>query len=439
MTHGYVESRVKLPTGRGLWPAFWLLNKHYVEDSPEIDVMEFLGQTPDKVFHTYHYFEPENNWAKVSTPTYESTSLDWTHIYHTYGMAWSPNELIWYVDGVETRRITNSEFKISKQSMYILANLAVGGNWPGSPDSSTPFPAEYEIDYIRAYKKKLSPNLNLAADYQMMFNDEFDGNALDTNKWNTSFLWGPYLTINNEEQYYVDTGKSDQNIGYTPFTVSNGTLKIVAEAKENTPANVPPSQLPGPNAQIWHDNPAYQQGPYSGAKDYTSGLITSYDAFKFVNGYAEIRAKVPVGDGLWPAFWLLNGYYVGPLPEIDIMEIVGESPHIGYHTFHRSANDGTALKDEFISTHGTPSEGYSDDFHTFGVRWRPGVITWYVDGQVVDTYTETSGENRAYQLMYVIANLAVGGNFSTQPTDPSVFPATFEIDYIRVYQENDTP
>ncbi len=436
MTHGYVEARVKLPPGRGLWPAFWLLTKHYVEDVPEIDVMEFLGQNTDTVYHTYHYFEPQNNWAKISTPTYETSHPDWTQYFHTFGMAWSPREIVWYVDGVETRRITDSEYKISKQSMYILANLAVGGSWPGEPDSTTPFPAEYEIDYIRAYKKKLNPTLDLNADYQLMFSDEFSGNTLDTTKWNTSFLWGPYLAINNEEQYYVDIANTDQNIGYTPFTVANGTLTITAEPKENSPANVPPVSLPGPNEQIWADNPEFQQGPYPEQADYTSGMITSYDAFKFVNGYAEIRAKIPEGDGLWPAFWLLNAYYVGRLPEIDIMEIVGESPNIGYHTFHRSADDGTPLADQYTSSHGSSSTGYSDDFHTFGVRWEAGKITWYVDGAVVGTYNEPE-ENRAYQLMYVIANLAVGGNFNSQPVDPSKLPAEYVIDYIRVYQEKD--
>ena len=436
MTHGYVEARVKLPPGQGLWPAFWLLNKHYVEDVPEIDVMEFLGHETSKVYHTYHYFEPENNWAKISTPTYESEHADWTQTFHTFGLVWSPREIIWYVDGVEAKRITDSEFKISKQAMYILANLAVGGNWPGDADSTTPFPAEYEIDYIRAYKKKLNPTLDLSADYQLMFSDEFDGSSLDTSKWNTSFLWGPYLAINNEEQYYVDTANTDQNIGYTPFEVSNGTLKITAESKDNSPANVPPPALPGPNEQIWIDNPEFQQGPYLEAPEYTSGMITSYDAFKFINGYAEIRAKVPAGDGLWPAFWLLNAYYVGTLPEIDIMEILGESPNTAYHTFHRSANNGTPLADQYTSSHGNSTNGYNDDFHTFGVRWRPGIIDWYVDGQLVDTYTE-SADNRAYQLMYVIANLAVGGNFNTQAVDPSALPAKFEIDYIRVYQEKD--
>jgi len=440
MTHGYVEARVKLPAGKGLWPAFWLLNTHYVEDSPEIDVMEFLGHETDTIYHTYHYFDVSNNWQKISTPSFETIGPDWTKSFHTFGMAWSPNELVWYVDGVETRRINNNQYKISSQAMYLIANLAVGGVWPGAPDANTLFPAEYELDYIRAYKRKLSPTLDLANDYQLMFNDEFNGATLDSSKWNTAYLWGPYFSINNEEQYYVDSNGSDANKSYSPFTVNNGVLTITAQPSANSASDVPPASLPGINNPIWTNNPQFQQGPYTQAPAYTSGMITSYDAFKFVNGYAEIRARVPGGDGLWPAFWLLNAYYVGTLPEIDIMEILGETPETAYHTFHRSDTSGMILSDQGTSTATNPTAGYSDGFHTFGVHWQPGKITWYVDGNPVHTYTEPGDNNNdAYQLMYVIANLAVGGNFNSLPVDDSALPANYDIDYIRVYQEIDTP
>lgn len=443
MTHGYVEMRAQLPGGPGLWPAFWLLNTHYVENSPEIDVMEFLGQNTDTLYHTYHYFDIQDNWRKISTPSFETIGADWTAGFHKYGMAWSPNAIVWYVDGQETRRITDNDFKISSQAMYLLANLAVGGDWPKSPDETTEFPAEFKIDYIRAYKKSLNEPLDLATDFQLMFNDEFNDTSLDTNKWNTTFLWGPYHTINNEEQYYVDTNGIDSDKNYSPFSFeSEGNtnfLRITAADSSASGSDLPPNSLPPPNDSLWIDNPEFQQGPFTEPKEYTSGMITSYDAFKFVNGYAEIRARVPKGDGLWPAFWLLNAYYVGPLPEIDIMEILGEDPSIAYHTYHRSNSVGQQHSDQFTSTKpGTSGGGYSDSFHTFGVHWQPGKITWYVDGDVVDTLAEsTLDENDAYQLMYVIANLAVGGNFNTQNLDESAIPAFFDIDYIRVYQEND--
>ena len=443
MTHGYVEARVKLPSGAGLWPAFWLLNSHYVEDSPEIDIMEFLGQNVDEVYHTYHYFDVEDNWAKISSPTYVTEHSDWTQDFHTFGVAWSPNALVWYIDGNEVRRITDQDFEISTQSMYLIANLAVGGNWPGSPDESTIFPAEYEIDYIRAYKKKRSEPVNLDDEFQLMFSDEFNNSTLDPIKWKTSFLWGPYFPINNEEQYYVDSMDTDSDKSYSPFSFSSegntSFLSITARTANDSGNDLPPAQLPDSNDPIWTQHPEFQQGPYE-QPPFTSGIITSYDSFKFVNGYAEIRARVPEGDGLWPAFWLLNAYYVGTQPEIDIMEILGENPNKVHHSFHRFDTDGQLISDQFTTTESSTQNDFADNFHRYGVHWQPGKITWYVDGNLVHTYEDPDATaNDAYQLMYVIANLAVGGNFNTQPVDSSKLPASFDIDYIRVYQELDTP
>lgn len=431
-THGYAEARVKVPAGQGLWPAFWLLNTHYVENNPEIDIMEALGQNRHVVHHTYHHFLP--GVGTVSSPTYDTVGPDFSEDFHTFGMSWEPKQIIWYVDGMETRRVTNSDYKISGQAMYVLANLAVGGNWPGDPDATTEFPAEYEIDYIRVYKRDVAVPVNLA-DYQLMFQDNFNGASLDPLKWNTRFLWGPWLLINNEEQYYVDANGLDTGAGYSPFAVSGGNLTITAQASSLSPSSVPSAQPPAidplfASVNFGHTsnlNPPVTYTP----PPYTSGIITSYDAFKFAHGYAEIRAKIPQGDGLWPAFWLLNAYYIGNLPEIDVMEILGEEPGKLYHTFHFNGPSGMESR-QFITNGGSASEGYADDFHTYGVQWRPGSITWYVDGSAVHTLNDP---NVAYQIMYVIANLAVGGDFNTQPVDPAALPAEFVIDYIRVYQE----
>lgn len=433
MTHGYVETRARLPRGRGLWPAFWMLTTHYVEDVPEIDVMEFLGQDVDTLYHTYHYFDIQDNWRKISTPSYTTIATDWTQDFHTFGMAWSPTEIIYYVDGEETRRITDQDYVIPNQSMYLIANLAVGGNWPGSPDAGTPFPATFEIDYIRAYKRKLEPELNLAADYQLMFEDEFNGSSLDESKWNTSFLWGPYLAINNEEQYYVDSlGSDNATNANTPFVLNNGSLSITAREASDENSFPIPAELPDPNAPIWTDFPTFQQDNSYAPGNYTSGIITSYDSFNFVHGYAEMRARIPRGQGLWPAFWLLNGYYVGQQPEIDVLEVLGQNPHQAFHTYHRLGQDGIMLSDQGMTDNGDPATGYADGFHTYGVRWQRGRIDWYIDGNVVHTY---EADDVPYQVMYVIANLAVGGNWPGSPDSDTEFPASLDIDYIRVYQE----
>jgi len=148
-TYGYVEARARAPYGQGLWSAFWLLNAYYVERKPEIDIMEHIGDNRDVVYHTYHYYDYDGKLH--STDSLETTGIDFTSEFHTYGVEWLPGKIIFYIDGVERHRISDSN--VSAQSMYIIANTALGGWWPGSPDETTPFPAQYEIDYIRAYQK----------------------------------------------------------------------------------------------------------------------------------------------------------------------------------------------------------------------------------------------------------------------------------------------
>ena len=448
MTHGYVETRAKVPGGRGLWPAFWLLTTHYVEDVPEIDVMEFLGQDVDTLYNTYHYFDIEDNYRKISTPSFQvrADDGDWTQDFHTFGMAWSPEEIIWYVDGVETHRIDDSEYIIANQAMYLIANLAVGGNWPGSPDASTPFPATFEIDYIRAYERKLRPTLNLSQDYTLQFVDEFNGTSLDPDKWNTHLLWGPYLTINREEQYYVDALGSDApntTSANTPFVIDNGILSITARGKDEANSFPIPEALPGLDDPIWRNFRSFARNPGYAPEDlnYTSGIITSYDAFKFSYGYAEAKMRLPLGHGLWPAFWLLNGYYVGEQPEIDIIEARGGQPNRISHNFYTN-NGGLNPADSETVLNPSTELGYTADFHRYGVRWRPGRIDWYIDREIVHTYETSDAGPVPYQNMYVIANLATGGDFFVHPRDEYVspvgdnaIPAKLDIDYIRVWQE----
>ena len=444
MTHGYVEMRAKLPPGQGLWPAFWMHPKHYLYEVPEIDVMEFLGHQTDRLYNTYHFFDVPAGWNLVSSPSFPvyADSGDWTEDFHTFGAAWSPGKITWYVDGRETHSITEADtarngqnYDIAAQAMYLIANLAVGGNWPGDADETTPFPAVFEIDYIRAYKKKTADPIDLAADYRIMFRDEFDGTSLDPTKWNSHFLWGPYLPINGEEQYYVDALQSDAALGYSPFSLEDGILSITARAADDPEGVAPPAALPAENAPIWDEHSTFRQNADYAPQNFTSGILTSYDSFRFAHGYAEIRARIPRGDGLWPAFWLLNAYYVSQQPEIDILEFRGRRPDQAIHHYHRYEPGGILRSNEYVTTRGTPELGYADGFHTYGARWRPGRIDFYVDGVREHSYV---GEDVGYQLMYVIVNLAVGGGFDPGATpDPAEFPKSFDIDYIRVYQEKD--
>jgi beta-glucanase (GH16 family) len=149
-TYGYYEARMKVPTGKGLWPAFWLLPT----DSswpPEIDMMELLGSKPNQIIMTYHWKDSAQNPQKDYTIY---TGADFTSGWHTYAVDWEPSSIDWYVDGVKRKSVRSDT--VPSKPMEIILDLAVGGSLPGTPAPSTQFPAQAQIDYVRAYQ--LAPN-----------------------------------------------------------------------------------------------------------------------------------------------------------------------------------------------------------------------------------------------------------------------------------------
>ncbi|MGA9466187.1 MAG: carbohydrate binding domain-containing protein [Exiguobacterium marinum] len=168
-TYGRYEMRAKLPTGKGLWPAFWMLPE---EDryggwaaSGEIDIMESWGSQPDKVAGTIHYGETWPN-NKYTGKDYHFTEGDGIDKWHTYAVEWEPGEIRWYVDGqlyqTQNDWYAKEANKASKysypapfdQDFYLIMNLAVGGWFDGDVDETTPFPAEMEVDYVRVFDLK---------------------------------------------------------------------------------------------------------------------------------------------------------------------------------------------------------------------------------------------------------------------------------------------
>ena len=135
--YGYFEVGAKLPAGRGLWPAFWLVGDGDYGNH-EIDVFEVLGQDPGRIYQTIH-----GPFGSEGTSHY---GVDTSDGFHTYGLEWTPEDIVWYVDGTESFRQSN----FSDVPMYVLLNLAVGG-WAGKPNAATAFPAEMLVDYLRAY------------------------------------------------------------------------------------------------------------------------------------------------------------------------------------------------------------------------------------------------------------------------------------------------
>jgi beta-glucanase (GH16 family) len=142
--YGYIEVRAKVPAGRGLWPAVWLMPASYNDDNGELDVVEVYGDEPTEARFTIH--------RDGESDGYDWDGPDLSAGFHTYSVDWQPDHVSWYVDGVERAR-TRRRGLICPEPMYPILNLAVGGPEAGRPDASTPFPATMEVDYVRVWQR----------------------------------------------------------------------------------------------------------------------------------------------------------------------------------------------------------------------------------------------------------------------------------------------
>ncbi len=160
--YGKVEARLKLPFGKGIWPAFWMLGSNINTVSwpacGEIDIMEMIGGTTTasggdgRVFGTAHW---SNNGAHASYGlSYALPSGKLSDDFHTYSIIWDAKQIMWYIDNIKycTIDIQPAGLSAFRAPFFIILNLAVGGNWPGSPDATTTFPQLMEVDYVRVYQ-----------------------------------------------------------------------------------------------------------------------------------------------------------------------------------------------------------------------------------------------------------------------------------------------
>lgn len=154
-TYGFIEARMKIPKGKGLWPALWLQQASGTKGwPPEIDVMETLGAVPGTIQHHFHYLNGSNVHVDSPGAYTPSPAVDFTADWHVYGCYWTPTAIRWYVDGVESRTAFTDAARIPSVPLYLLVNLAVGGNWGGDPDASTQFPATVDVDYLKVWNPK---------------------------------------------------------------------------------------------------------------------------------------------------------------------------------------------------------------------------------------------------------------------------------------------
>lgn len=228
--------------------------------------------------------------------------------------------------------------------------------------------------------------------------DEFDGSALDTATWSTCYYWQAQGCTNewNDELQAYHPGN---------VRVADGALELIAREETTT------GRLNDGTEQEF---------------EYSSGMVSGHDAEVFQHGFVEVRARVPAGQGLWPALWLLAADRVWP-PEIDIMEFIGDETGVVHQTLWAADGAPTRFRAEGLD--------YSQDWHTFAIDWRPGSLTFYVDGERQGEATDGVPD----EPMYVIANLAVGGEWPGPPGPETELPATFSVDYIRIWPGTDGP
>jgi beta-glucanase (GH16 family) len=246
---------------------------------------------------------------------------------------------------------------------------------------------------------------NLSGTAYLTFGDEFNAfnywNGL-SGTWDTGYPWtaanGGTNSANGEEQWYVNANYA-QTASLGTYVAQGGVMNIRA--------------APTPEALK----------SYVNGYAYTSGMITSFHSFSQTYGYFEMKAKLPSGQGLWPAFWLLPTDLSWP-PEIDIMEVIGSVPNQLVTSAHYDSGGHQ------MDSKSTNLDGMTTGFHTYGVDWQKDKIIWYFDGAKIHEVATPGGMDKP---MYMLANLAVGGEWPGSPDGTTSFPATLQIDYIRAY------
>lgn len=244
-------------------------------------------------------------------------------------------------------------------------------------------------------------------EWQLIWSDDFDQESIDSEKWNFQILDAGQF--NEEWQRYTNSSKN--------AFIENEQLIIRALHESN----------------------------YHGINQYSSARLNTAGKFSFTYGKIAARIKLPEGEGIWPAFWMLgenideNG---GDTPwpfcgEIDILELYGSKDDAVIEANMHFA-DKRKKHDMMGAVSFKMEEGkFSDDYHLFELVWEKENITWYVDGNKFASTQITSKDRKEFhQPFFLLLNIAVGGTFAGRPNDNTQFPQSMYIDWIRVYQKS---
>ena len=159
--YGRIDIRAALPKGKGVWPALWMLGSNFQTASwpacGEIDIMELIGSQPGTLHGTVHYgTSTATHQQKTASRTLANNEL-FFNAFHVFSIVWEENRIRWYIDDVQFHEVTPATLGAGQpwpfnQNFFFIMNVAVGGNWPGSPDGTTIFPQRMIVDYVRVFQ-----------------------------------------------------------------------------------------------------------------------------------------------------------------------------------------------------------------------------------------------------------------------------------------------
>ena len=305
-------------------------------------------------------------------------------------------------------------------ALLLLASCGGGGGSdspalatppPATPPPATPPPAatgNVNIDNPTLTVANNTP-VSSSASMTLVWSDEFDAAQLDPEAW--------YFETGDGSQYGIQGWGNNELEWYQPDNaeLDNGVLRITARRES------------------------------SNGYGYTSARINTRDRFAFKYGRIEARIKLPGGQGLWPAFWLLPQDSVygtwAASGEIDVLEAVNLGGS-GGNTVHGTLHYGDQWPDNTYSggAYVVPANA-SENFHNYALEWDESEMRWYVDDvmYLMQNNWYTAGVNFPApfnETFHILFNVAVGGNWPGSPSGDTVFPVSMEVDYVRVYSGN---
>ena len=386
---------------------------------PKID-----GGAPVQSELDHFVYEIEVNGSWVELSDYSKSNFSYSG--NGYNKLSDKNQWGYWVDSIYGLWFQPIQVNMKLRIGYPLNGLK-GGNigtnyitytFVGNPNAPRP-----DVSDLGNIELSTPNNPNITG-MNLIWSDEFNGTSLDTTKW--SYDIGYYINDdpntwgwgNNELEHYTN---SERNV-----FLSNGSLNIKAY--------IEPKSFP-------QDPNRYAQ--------YSSGKIKTKDKFKFKYGRIDFRAKLPTGEGMWPALWMLpNDDVYGTWAssgELDVMEARGRLPQASSGAIHYGGQwpSNTYIGGDYAFPTG---QAINTDYHVYSVVWEQDSIKWYVDGTCFfkatsDQWYSSGAPNNPYapfdQDFYIIMNLAIGGWFDgNRVPSESDFPATMQVDYVRVYQTN---